>query len=210
MEDLYEVCGTPTVLRFLLKEGLVDGFGITVTGKDIKENIESLPDLSAGQEILQPVSKPIKPTDHLQILRGSLAAGGAVGKITGKEGTTFTAKTPSLSSATRAPRAGLGHDFALVTDGRFSGGSHGFVVGHVVPEAIERGPIGLVRDGDTITIDAEKNVMGVVDVSEAEMAERRKAWKAPPGRYSKRTLKKYAAVVSDASQGCITDRVIKT
>lgn len=249
MEDLHKIGGTPAVLRFLLKEGLVDGSGMTVTGKTMKENVESLPDFTAGQEILQPVSNPIKATGHLQVLRGSLAPGGAVGKITGKEGTRFTGKArcfdaedhfisalergelkkgektvviiryegpkggpgmpEMLKPSSAIMGAGLGHDVALVTDGRFSGGSHGFVVGHVVPEAMEGGPIGLVKDGDTITIDAEKNVMDVVDVSEAEMAERRKAWKAPPGRYSKGTLKKYAAVVSDASQGCITDGIIK-
>ena len=104
--------------------------------------------------------------------------------------------------------AGLGKDVALLTDGRFSGGSHGFIIGHVVPEAMEGGPIALVEDGDHITIDAEKRAVDL-DISDAEMEKRRKAWKAPPPRYTKGTLKKYASLVSDASSGCVTDGPIQ-
>lgn len=248
MEDLHKVGGTPAILQFLLKEGLIDGSGMTVTGKTMKQNVENLPGFSADQPILRPFNNPIKPTGHLQILRGSLAPGGSVGKITGKEGLTFTGKArvydaendfiealengelkkgektvviiryegpkggpgmpEMLKPSSAIMGAGLGEDVALVTDGRFSGGSHGFLIGHVVPEAMEGGPIGLVQDGDVITIDAEKNVMDL-DVSGEEMDKRRSAWVKPEGRYQKGTLKKYAAVVSDASLGCVTDGVIK-
>ncbi|MBE3043360.1 dihydroxy-acid dehydratase [Candidatus Bathyarchaeota archaeon] len=248
MEDLHKVGGTPAILQFLLKEGLIDGSGMTVTGKTMKDNVKDLPGFKDGQEILRPLSNPIKATGHLQVLYGSLAPGGAVGKITGKEGTKFVgtarcydAEDDFISALERGelkkgektvviiryegPKggpgmpemlkpssaimgAGLGHDVALVTDGRFSGGSHGFVVGHVVPEAMEGGPIALVKDGDIVTIDAEKNVMDM-DVSEAEIKKRRGEWIQPKGKYEKGTLKKYAAVVSDASQGCITDGIIK-
>jgi dihydroxy-acid dehydratase len=244
MADMHRIGGTPGVLKFLLKEGLIDGSRITVTGKTVKENVESAPDMPTDQDILRPFSNPIKPTGHLAILRGSLAPGGAVGKITGKEGTRFEGKArvfdnePSFIEALErgeikkgektvviirydGPKggpgmpemlkpssaimgAGLGKDVALLTDGRFSGGSHGFLIGHIVPEAMEGGPIALIKDGDVITIDAEKLVMDH-HVPEAEMAERKKAWKAPPLRYNSGTLKKYSLLVTDASHGCVTD-----
>jgi dihydroxy-acid dehydratase len=244
MADMHRIGGTPGVLKFLLKEGLIDGSRITVTGKTVKENVESAPDMPTDQDILRPFSNPIKPTGHLAILRGSLAPGGAVGKITGKEGTRFEGKArvfdnePSFIEALErgeikkgektvviirydGPKggpgmpemlkpssaimgAGLGKDVALLTDGRFSGGSHGFLIGHIVPEAMEGGPIALIKDGDVITIDAEKLLMDH-HVPEAEMAERKKAWKAPPLRYNSGTLKKYSLLVTDASHGCVTD-----
>ena len=105
--------------------------------------------------------------------------------------------------------AGLGNDVALLTDGRFSGGSHGFIIGHVVPEAIEGGPIALVEDGDKIVIDAEKRVVDL-EVPETEMEKRRAAWKAPPLRYTRGTLRKYATLVSDASEGCVTDEGLRS
>ncbi|KAL1850464.1 hypothetical protein VTK73DRAFT_9650 [Phialemonium thermophilum] len=244
MEDLYRIGGTPALLKFLLKEGILDGSGITVTGKTMKENLERFPDFPADQPIIRPLSNPIKPTGHLQILRGSLAPGGSVGKITGKEGLRFegTARCfdeedafiaalergeirkgektvviiryegpkggpgmpEMLKPSASIMGAGLGHDVALLTDGRFSGGSHGFLIGHIVPEAMEGGPIALVRDGDRIVIDAEKRVVDL-EVPAEEIERRRKAWKAPPSRVRKGTLKKYAALVSDASHGCVTD-----
>jgi dihydroxy-acid dehydratase len=100
--------------------------------------------------------------------------------------------------------AGLGHDVALITDGRFSGGSHGFLIGHIVPEAQEGGPIALVKNGDEITIDADTLELNL-NVEEAELEKRRKEWKAPPLKYNKGTLYKYAKLVQDASHGCITD-----
>ena len=93
---------------------------------------------------------------------------------------------------------------ALLTDGRFSGGSHGFIIGHIVPEAQEGGPIGLLRDGDTITIDAGKNTL-TVDIGEDEMHRRAAAWHMPPYKASQGTLFKYIKTVTSASQGCVTD-----
>ncbi|QLI67400.1 uncharacterized protein G6M90_00g045470 [Metarhizium brunneum] len=244
MEDVHKIGGTPSLLKFLLKEGLLDGSGITVTGKTMKQNMENVPDFPSDQQIIRPLSNPIKPTGHIQILRGSLAPGGCVGKITGKEGLQFTGKAKvydsesdmiaslergeikkgeksvviirydgpkggpgmpeMLKPSSAIMGAGLGKDVALLTDGRYSGGSHGFIIGHIVPEAIEGGPIALVENGDEIVIDAEKQVIDL-NVPEAEMEARRKAWKAPAPRYTKGTLKKYAALVSDASAGCVTD-----
>ncbi|TLD19173.1 hypothetical protein PspLS_10032 [Pyricularia sp. CBS 133598] len=246
MEDIHKIGGTPSLLRFLVKEGLIDGSGITVTGKTMKENLEKYPDFPADQPIIRPLSNPLKSTGHIQILRGDLAPGGSVGKITGKEGLQFTGKArcydceddfieslergeikkgektvviiryegpkggpgmpEMLKPSSAIMGAGLGKDVALITDGRFSGGSHGFLIGHVVPEAMEGGPIALVRDGDTITIDAEKRVIDT-DVSDKTMADRRAEWKAPPSRATRGTLAKYAALVSDASSGCVTDKV---
>lgn len=244
MHDLYKIGGTPALLKFLLKENVIDGSGITVTGKTMKQNVSSWPDFPQNQPIIRPLTNPIKPTGHLQILRGSLAPGGSVGKITGKEGLRFegTAKCYDYEDAFiealkrgdikkgqktvviiryEGPKggpgmpemlkpsaaimgAGLGNDVALITDGRFSGGSHGFLIGHVVPEAIEGGPIGLARDGDWIVIDTEERVVDLV-VGMEEMEQRKKEWRAPEGRARKGTLRKYAMLVSDASHGCVTD-----
>jgi len=244
MEDLYKIGGTPALLKFLLKEEIVDGSGITVTGKTMKENVAPFPDFPSDQAVIRPLSNPIKPTGHIQVLRGSLAPGGSVGKITGKEGLRFegTAKCydaeedfigalergelkkgektvviiryegpkggpgmpEMLKPSSAIMGAGLGNDVALLTDGRFSGGSHGFLIGHIVPEAMEGGPIGLVQDGDRIVIDAEKRVVDL-EISEQDMEARRKAWTAPEPRAKTGTLKKYATLVSDASHGCVTD-----
>ncbi|EPE02124.1 dihydroxy-acid dehydratase [Ophiostoma piceae UAMH 11346] len=245
-EDLFKIGGTPALLKFLVKEGIIDGSGMTVTGKTLKENIAAFPDFPEDQPIIRPLSNPIKPTGHLQILRGSLAPGGSVGKITGKEGLRFvgTAKCydaeddfiaalergelkkgektvviiryegpkggpgmpEMLKPSSAIMGAGLGNDVALLTDGRFSGGSHGFLIGHIVPEAMEGGPIGLVQDGDRIVIDASERVVDL-DVSEEELAKRRKLWKAPALRATSGTLRKYAALVSNASLGCVTDKL---
>ncbi|KAI9706773.1 MAG: dihydroxy-acid dehydratase ilv3 [Bogoriella megaspora] len=245
MADLHAIGGTPSLIKLLLKEGVIDGKGMTVTGKMLEENVKDAPDFPSDQEIIRPFSKPIKETGHIQILRGSLAPGGAVGKITGKEGLRFEGKArvfdaeddfiealekgtftrgekvvvfiryegpkggpgmpEMLKPSSAIMGAGLGKDVALVTDGRFSGGSHGFLIGHVVPEAQEGGPIALVQDGDQITIDAEKKELNLVDVSEEELDKRRQAWEQPELKYQKGTLAKYARMVSDASHGCITD-----
>jgi dihydroxy-acid dehydratase len=244
-EDLYNIGGTPSLIKFMLKEGLIDGSGMTVTGRTLAQNVENAADFPSDQKIIRPMSNPIKKTGHIQILRGSLAPGGAVGKITGKEGTVFTGKArcfdaeddfiaaleantfkkgektvviiryegpkggpgmpEMLKPSSAIMGAGLGNDVALITDGRFSGGSHGFLIGHVTPEAQEGGPIGLVRDGDTITIDADTRVIDIVDQSQEELDRRGKEFKAPPLKYQKGTLFKYAKNVSDASHGCITD-----
>ncbi|KAE8454222.1 hypothetical protein EG329_005147 [Mollisiaceae sp. DMI_Dod_QoI] len=244
MHDLFKIGGTPSLLKFLLKEGIIDGSGMTVTGKTLKENLEDFPDFPADQKIIRPFSDPIKKTGHIQILRGSLAPGGSVGKITGKEGLRFEGlakcydaeddfiaaleqgeikkgeKTvvviryegpkggpgmpEMLKPSSAIMGAGLGKDVALITDGRFSGGSHGFLIGHIVPEAQEGGPIGLVRDGDKVVIDAEKRVLDL-EVEEEELERRRKEFVPKPLKYKKGTLAKYAMLVQDASHGCITD-----
>ena len=242
MEDLQGVGGIPAVMKLLLAEGLLNGDCMTVTGKTIAENLKELPGLSAGQQIVHPLSSPIKQTGHIRILRGNLAPDGAVAKITGKEGLRFDGPArvydseedmlhslerneiekgdviviryegpkggpgmPEMLTPTSAIMgAGLGKDVALITDGRFSGGSHGFIVGHVTPEAQDGGPIGLIRTGDRIAIDAEKNELSV-ELSEKELAARKSAWKMPPFKASRGTLAKYIRLVKSASLGCVTD-----
>jgi dihydroxy-acid dehydratase len=242
MEDLHNAGGTPAVMKYLLEKGLLHGDCLTVTGKTITENLASLPGLKPGQEVFMPLEKPIKPSGHIRILRGNLAPGGAVAKITGKEGLRFSGPArvydceedmlkglerseikkgevvviryegpkggpgmPEMLTPTSAIMgAGLGKDVALMTDGRFSGGSHGFIIGHVVPEAQEGGPIALIRDGDVITIDAGKNELSVA-VSDAEMAKRKTAWKMPPYKAMHGTLYKFIKSVKNASEGCVTD-----
>lgn len=244
MADLHTIGGTPALLKFLLKEGVITGDGMTVTGETLAKNLEKAPDFPSDQTIIRPFNNPIKKTGHIQILRGSLAPGGCVGKITGKEGMRFAGKAKVFDSEDdmilalekgalkkgektvviiryEGPRggpgmpemlkpssaimgAGLGQDVALLTDGRFSGGSHGFLIGHIVPEAQEGGPIALVKDGDEVVIDAETKKLDV-KISDAEMEKRRKAWVRPALKYEKGTLKKYASLVTDASHGCITD-----
>lgn len=241
--DLFRIGGTPALLKFLIAEGIITGNGMTVSGQPLKDAVMPFPSFPKNQVVIRPFSDPIKPTGHIQILRGSLAPGGSVGKITGKEGLVFTGKAKCydqendfiealergeikkgektvvviryegpkggpgmpemLKPSSAIMGAGLGNDVALLTDGRFSGGSHGFLIGHIVPEAAEGGPIGLVRDGDTITVDAEKRVIET-DVSAEEMERRKQEWTPPPPRYSQGTLTKYARLVSDASLGCVT------
>jgi dihydroxy-acid dehydratase len=242
MEDLHQVGGTPAVMKYLLAEGFLTGDCMTVTGKTLAENLEDLPGLSEGQEIIRTVSDPIKPTGHLCVLRGNLAPNGAVAKITGKEGLKFTGPArvydseedmlkglenkeiqkgdvviiryegpkggpgmPEMLTPTSAIiGAGLGDDVALLTDGRFSGGSHGFIVGHITPEAQEGGPIGLVENGDMVTIDAEKNEINV-DLSNEILADRAARFTAPPYKFNRGTLYKYIKCVKSASEGCVTD-----
>lgn len=242
MEELYNVGGIPGVMKYLLENGMLHGDCLTVTGKTVAENLAELPGLSEGQEIVRPLSDPIKPTGHIRILRGNLAPEGAVGKITGKEGESFTGPAnvfdseedmlqaledgkinkgdviiiryegpkggpgmPEMLTPTSAIMgAGLGKDVALMTDGRFSGGSHGFIVGHITPEAQEGGPVALVQNGDQITIDAVQNSIDVA-ISDQEMAARREAWSAPPFKATRGTLHKYIKNVKSASEGCVTD-----
>jgi dihydroxy-acid dehydratase len=242
MEDLHNVGGTPAVMKYLLEKDFIDGDCLTVTGKTIAENLASLPGLKAGQDVIMPLGGPIKPTGHIQILKGNLAPGGSVAKITGKEGLRFSGPArvydceedmlkglergaikkgdvviiryegpkggpgmPEMLTPTSAIMgAGLGKDVALITDGRFSGGSHGFIIGHVVPEAQEGGPIALLRDGDVITMDAARNELSVA-VSDVEMTKRKAAWKMPPYKATRGTLYKYIKSVKNASEGCVTD-----
>ncbi|MHC4910763.1 MAG: dihydroxy-acid dehydratase domain-containing protein, partial [Planctomycetota bacterium] len=242
MEDVHKLGGIPAVMKYLLGKGLIDGGCMTVTGKTLAENLAEVPDMAAEQKVIYPLEKPIKSSGHLRILKGNLAPGGAVAKITGKEGLRFEGPAkvfdgeedmlaalergeiekgqviviryegpkggpgmPEMLTPTSAIMgAGLGNDVAMITDGRFSGGSHGFIMGHVVPEAQEGGPIALVRDGDVITIDAEANSLSV-NVSDDEMAKRRAAWTMPPYKETRGTLYKYIKCVKNASEGCVTD-----
>jgi dihydroxy-acid dehydratase len=242
MEDLHNVGGIPAVLKYLLDEGLLDGSCMTVTGEVLATNLESAPELDVGQDVFHSLSEPIKETGHLRILKGNLAPGGAVAKITGKEGQLFSGPArvfngeeemllaleegriekgdviviryegpkggpgmPEMLTPTSAIMgAGLGDSVALITDGRFSGGSHGFIIGHVVPEAQEGGPIGLIRDGDSITIDAKNNEIEV-DVTEHEFVARRANWVMPAYKATRGTLYKYIKNVKTASEGCVTD-----
>jgi dihydroxy-acid dehydratase len=241
-EDLHSVGGVPAVQKLLIKEGLIDGSCMTVTGKTLAENVADLPGLKEGQKVVFPVSQPLKKTGHIRILYGNLATEGAVAKITGKEGLSFTGPAkvfdseedtlhalerkeikagdvvviryegpkggPGMSEMLTVTSAimgaGLGKSVALITDGRFSGGTHGFVVGHITPEAQTGGLLAVLKDGDVITIDADKNTIDA-DLTEAEIASRFKAWKAPAYKITQGTLYKYIKTVSTASEGCVTD-----
>ena len=241
-EDLDAVGGVPAVMKYLLEEALLDGSCMTVTGSTVAENLADLPSLTQGQSIIRPLGQPVHPRGHIQILRGSLAPDGAVAKITGKEGLTFSGPAnvfdseeemlsalesgkinkgdvviirfegpkggpgmPEMLTPTSAIMgAGLGQDVALLTDGRFSGGSHGFIVGHITPEAQEGGPIALVQNGDPIVINAVNNKIDI-DISATEMSARRKAWQQPPFKATRGTLFKYIKNVKSASEGCVTD-----
>jgi dihydroxy-acid dehydratase len=242
MEDLHNVGGVPAVLKFMLEEGMLHGDCLTVTGKTLAENLAEVNSLKEGQDIIHPVANPIKETGHIRILKGNLAEGGSVAKITGKEGLLFKGPArvfngeyaandgirnglvqkgevvviryegpkggpgmPEMLKPTAAIMGvGLGKDVALITDGRFSGGTHGFVVGHIVPEAQAGGAIALIEDGDIIEINAEKNTLEV-HLSDAELKERKANWKVPDLKFSSGVLYKYIKNVSTASEGCVTD-----
>jgi dihydroxy-acid dehydratase len=244
MEDLHNIGGVPMVMKYLLSKGMLHGDCMTVTGKTLKENLESIPAIEfENQKIIYTIENPIKKTGHLQILYGNIAEGGSVAKISGKEGDKFSGPArvfngekeliagissgrvqkgdvvviryvgprgapgmPEMLKPTSAIiGAGLGKDVALITDGRFSGGTHGFVVGHITPEAFDGGNLCIIEDGDMIEIDATKNSLNLL-VS-AEIIEKRKsAWNQPPLNVTKGILYKYAKQVTTAAEGCITDK----
>ena len=243
MEDVHDIGGVPAILKYLLKEGLIYGDCLTVTGKTLAENVADAVDLDfETQRVILPLSKALKATGHLQMLYGNLAEKGSVAKISGKEGERFEGPArvfdgeQSLIAGIQSGRvhqgdvvvirqvgpkgapgmpemlkptsaiigAGLGKSVALITDGRFSGGTHGFVVGHITPEAWEGGNIALVHDNDIITIDAVNNTLQL-NISDQELAERRAAWKQLPPPVKSGVLYKYHKLVSDASEGCVTD-----
>ncbi len=245
MQDLHQYGGVPAVMKYLLKEGLLHGDCLTVTGKTMAENLASVPDLDFDQQkIIKPISHPIKPTGHLQILYGNLATGGSVAKISGKEGELFEGPArvfdgeeqliagihsgrikagdvvvirqvgprgapgmPEMLKPTSAIiGAGLGKSVALITDGRFSGGTHGFVVGHITPEAFVGGLIALVEDNDVIELNVATKKM-TLKVDDETIAARRAKWVAPKLNVTKGLLFKYAQCVKDASQGCVTDEL---
>lgn len=243
MSELIAIGGIQPLMKTLLNEGLLHGDCLTVTGKTLKQNLRNVEPYPEGQDIIRPLDNPIKKDSHLVILRGNLAPEGAVAKISGKEGLSFTGKARVFNSEEQAlqkildggvkkgdivvvryegPKGGpgmremlsptsavmgkgLGKDVALITDGRFSGGSHGFVVGHITPEAYVGGPLALVKNGDIITIDAKKRVINV-DISQRELKARMKAWKQPRANYKTGVLAKYAKLVSSASEGAVTDK----
>ena len=246
MEDVQNIGGTPGLIKFMIENDLFDGDQLTVTGKTHSENLKDHPGLTPGQEIIRPLSDPVKKTGHLQMMYGNLCPGGGVAKITGKEGETFTGTArvydneqsmmrglenkeikagdvviiryegpkggpglPEMLTPTSAIMgAGLGDVVALLTDGRFSGGSHGFCIGHITPEAQVGGPIALVKDGDPIRIDA-RAAQRTIDllISDEEWEKRRKEWSPPPLRATQGTLFKYIQNVATASEGCVTDEI---
>ena len=242
MKDLHDVGGVPAVMKYMLELGMLHGDCITVTGKTLAENLANIPSLKDNQDIIRTIEKPIKSTGHIRILKGNLAPGGSVAKITGKEGLIFKGAArvfngeyeandgirkgivkagevvviryegpkggpgmPEMLKPTAAIMgAGLGKSVALITDGRFSGGTHGFVVGHIVPEAQEGGAIALIKNGDLIIIDAKKNIISV-DLNDDELSARREKWIQPPLKFEQGILFKYIKNVSTASMGCVTD-----
>lgn len=243
MSELVAIGGIQPLMKILLDAGLLHGDCMTVTGRTLAENLDSVAPYPDTQDIIRSLDNPIKSDSHLRILYGNLAPTGAVAKITGKEGTHFTgiarvfhseeeAQERILDGTVRAgdvlviryegPKGGpgmremlsptsaimgkgLGESVALITDGRFSGGSHGFVVGHVTPEAFDGGPIALLEDGDEITIDAEDNSISV-KLSDQELERRRINWQRPAPKYRRGVLAKYAKSVSSASEGAVTDK----
>jgi len=243
MEDVHDIGGTPAVMKYLLKQGLLHGDCLTVTGKTLAENLKDVRALEFEQDVIYPSEKALKSTGNLQILFGNLAEEGGVAKISGKEGSLFKGPAIVFNSEDEAnegisagkakegdviviryvgPKggpgmpemlkptsmimgAGLGKSVALITDGRFSGGTHGFVVGHITPEAQTGGLIGLVEDGDIISIDVSANSIDVI-LSEDEIEKRRRSWIEPAPKHKKGILYKYAKMVSSASEGCVTDK----
>ena len=242
MWELVQIGGIMPMMKMLLREGLLHGDCLTVSGKTLEANLAAAKPYPKGQTIIRDFADPIKAHSHLVILYGNLAPEGAVAKISGKEGLKFEGQARVFESEERALRAilddkikkgdviviryegpkggpgmremlaptsaimgkGLGKDVALITDGRFSGGSHGFVIGHITPEAFTGGPIALVKNGDTIQIDGEAKTI-TLKITDGEMESRRKNWKAPRPRYSRGVLAKYAKQVTSASLGAITD-----
>ncbi len=243
MAELVRIGGTTPLMKLLVEEGLMNGDCLTVTGRTLKQNLKDVRPYPARQQVIRPLSNPIKPTSHLVILKGNLAPGGAVAKISGKEGERFEGRAIVFDSEEIALQAildgrvkaghvvviryegprggpgmremlsptsaimgrGLGPSVALITDGRFSGGSHGFVVGHVTPEAGVGGPLALVRNGDPIVIDARRRSL-TLQVADAELTRRRRAWRRPAPRYTRGVLAKFAAQATSASEGAVTDR----
>jgi len=241
MSDLIAIGGIQPLMKRLLKKGLLHGDCLTVTGKTLAENLETVKDYPDNQNIIRDFSSPIKSESHLEILYGNLAPEGAVAKISGKEGLFFEGTARVFDSEEIAMKAilaneikkgdviiiryegpkggpgmremlsptgaimgkGLGSDVALITDGRFSGGSHGFVVGHVSPEAMVGGPLALVENGDQIKIDAEKKCIDLL-VDNSMIEKRRQSWKRPLSSIKKGVLAKYRSTVLSASKGAVT------
>jgi dihydroxy-acid dehydratase len=243
MSQFCEIGGLTPLMKMLLDKGLLQGDCLTVTGKTLEENLRDVKPYPNGQEIVASFDNPIKKDSHIVILYGNLAPQGAVAKITGKEGLTFTGKAivfdseeaclgaildgrvkkghvivvryegpkggpgmrEMLGPTSAVMGRGLGNDVALITDGRFSGGTHGFVVGHITPEAYEGGVIAVIKNGDTITIDAKKREINLL-VPQSEIRKRLSAWRRPKPKVRQGALAKYAKLVSSASEGAVTDK----
>lgn len=243
MADFCKIGGLKPLMKTLLDEGFLHGDCMTVTGKTLKENLKGVKNYPKSQKIVHPVKDPIKKESHIVILKGNLAPEGAVAKISGKEGESFTGKAKVYNSEESAMKAildgkvkagnvvviryegpkggpgmremlsptsaimgrGLGSEVALITDGRFSGGTHGFVVGHITPEAFDGGTIALIKNGDTITIDSVKRKIEL-EVDKKELDERKSRWKRPTPKAKSGVLAKYAKLVSSASDGAVTDK----
>ncbi len=244
MAELIEIGGIQPLMKILLDKGLLEGSCLTVTGKTLAENLANVKAYPDNQDMIRPLDNPIKKDSHLVILHGNLATQGAVAKITGKEGLSFTgtakvfeAEEQALQSILKGdivkgdviviryegPKGGpgmremlsptsavmgkgLGLDVALITDGRFSGGTHGFVVGHITPEAYVGGTLAIVENGDTISIDAESNELKL-HLEDQEISRRLAQWQQPVPRYTRGVLAKYAKLVSSASEGAVTDNL---
>ena len=242
MEDLHDVGGVPAVMKYMLENNLLNGDCMTVTGKTIKENLEDVKSLDFNQNVIKPISEPIKDSGHIRILYGNIDTKGSVAKNTGKEGLKFSGKAIVFDSEQEAndgiknglvkkgnvvviryvgPKGGpgmpemlkptsaimgcgLGKEVALITDGRFSGGTHGFVVGHICPEAQDGGNIALIKNNDNIIIDAITNSISL-DILEEELTKRKNNWIKPELKFKNRILYKYCKNVSNASKGCVTD-----
>ncbi|UCB55234.1 MAG: dihydroxy-acid dehydratase [Thiotrichales bacterium] len=243
MSELIAIGGIQPLMKTLLDAGLLHGDCMTVTGRTMAENLADVKPYPDDQDIVRPLDNPIKKDSHLVVLYGNLAPTGAVAKISGKEGLSFTGHARVFDSEESALAAildgtvvkndvivirhegpvggpgmremlsptgaimgkGMGKDVALITDGRFSGGSHGFVVGHVTPEAAVGGPIAVVQDGDGITIDAENRQI-TLNLPQDEIERRLAKWEAPAPRENRGILAKYARLVSSASEGAVTDK----
>ncbi len=242
MEDLYKIGGVQGVMKVLLEAGYLHGDCLTVTGKTLAENLAEVTPLKEDQNIIQPLSQPLRETGPLIILRGNLAPDGAVAKMSGLKVTKITGPAKVFDSEQEAtdavlndkvepgdviviryvgPKGGpgmpemlsitailigkdLGEKVGLITDGRFSGGSHGLVVGHVAPEAQVGGPIAFLKTGDLVTIDSDKQELSFA-VTDVELADRKANWTEPPLRHKRGVLAKYAKLVSSASIGAVTD-----
>jgi dihydroxy-acid dehydratase len=242
MMELVRIGGTVPLMKMLLDAGLMHGDCLTVTGKTLAENLADAPSYPAGQDVVRPLSNPIKKDSHLVVMYGNLAPTGGVAKISGKEGMFFQGKARVFDSEEAAMKKildgsikkgdviviryegpkggpgmremlaptsavmgrGLGKEVALITDGRFSGGTHGFVVGHITPEAFVGGPLAIIKNGDVITIDAQRRVLDL-EISAKELKARLKKWKQPKPRYTRGVLAKYAKLVNSAELGAVTD-----
>jgi len=244
MVHLTRIGGLPPLMKVLLDAGLLHGDCLTVTGRTVAENLRDVKPYPPGQDVVRPLSNPIKADSHLRVLYGNLAPGGALAKISGKEGLAFSGKAivfegeekaldailagrvkpghvvvirnegpvggpgmrEMLSPTSAIMGRGLGKEVALITDGRFSGGSHGFVVGHLTPEAAVGGPIAVVRNGDPITIDAVRNEL-TLGIPARELQARLRAWKPRRAKETRGVLAKYAHTVTSASEGAVTDKL---